>query len=1254
MGHFLERLRYFQRPRQPFSDGWGEVRTEARQWEDGYRNRWSHDKVVRSTHGVNCTGSCSWKIHVKQGVVTWETQQTDYPRTRPGMPNHEPRGCSRGASYSWYLYSANRLKYPMIRGRLLKHWRKLRETLAPVEAWAALMAEPGMKDYKASRGLGGFVRVKWDEALDMVAAANVHTVKVHGPDRVTGFSPIPAMSMVSYASGARYLSLIGGTLLSFYDWYCDLPPSSPQTWGEQTDVPESADWYNSGYLIAWGSNVPQTRTPDAHFFVEARYNGTQVVAVTPDYAEVAKLSDLWLHPKQGTDAALAMAMGHVILKEFFLDRQAAYFQDYCRKYTDLPLLVTLRRDGARWVPDRYLRASDFDGALGSPDHAEWKTVGFDTDGTPVVPQGSIGFRWPGKADSPDHGKWNLEQKTPDGREITLALTQLDRRDEVCAVAFPYFGGTEHPNFPHNTQAGGDVLLRHVPARKLATRDGEVMVATAFDLLCAHYGLDRGLGGEVATSYEDDIAYTPAWQESITGVPARHAIAVARGFADNAEKTRGRSMVIIGAGMNHWYHQDMNYRSIINFLMLCGTVGVSGGGWSHYVGQEKLRPQTGWTALAFALDWVRPPRQMAGTTFFYVHSDQWRYEKVEVGELLSPLADPTRHGRSLIDCNVRAQRMGWTPSAPQLNRNPLQVARDAAAAGLSAQDYVVQSLKDGSLQMASEDPDNPVNFPRNLFIWRSNLFGSSGKGHEYFLKHFLGTRCGIQGKDLGEEGAAKPEEVVWREPAPEGKLDLVVTLDFRMSTSCLYSDVVLPTASWYEKNDLNTSDMHPFIHPLSAAVDPVFESRSDWEIFKAVAKRFSELSVGKLGVEPDVVLTPIMHDTPAELAQPFGAQDWKKGECGLVPGVSASNITVVERDYPATWARYTALGPLMDKLGNGGKGIAWNTQHEVDGLAKLNYTVEDGPAKGRPRIMTDIDAAETVLYLAPETNGEVAVKAWTALSKITGRDHTHLARPREDEKIRFRDIQAQPRKIISSPTWSGIESEHVSYNAGWTNVNELIPWRTLSGRQQFYQDHEWMRDYGEALALYRPPIDTRTVAPMAGKKGNGHPEVVLNFITPHQKWGIHSTYTDNLLMLTLSRGGPIVWISETDAKSVGIVDNDWIEVYNANGALTARAVVSQRVNSGMCLMYHAQEKIVNVPGSEITGMRGGIHNSVTRTVLKPTHMVGGYAQLSWGFNYYGTVGANRDEFVIVRKMAKVDWMDRVQHKAREDELNTKLA
>jgi len=542
---------------------------------------------------------------------------------------------------------------------------------------------------------------------------------------------------------------------------------------------------------------------------------------------------------------------------------------------------------------------------------------------------------------------------------------------------------------------------------------------------------------------------------------------------------------------------------------------------------------------------------------------------------------------------------------------------------------VQQLKSGKLRMSCEDPDHPDNFPRNLFVWRSNLLGSSGKGHEYFLKHLLGTTNGVQ----GGETVAGTEEVEAHAKGPEGKLDLLVTLDFRMSTTCLYSDIVLPTATWYEKNDLNTSDMHPFIHPLSQAVDPAWQARSDWDIYKGIARKFSEIAPHHLGVEEDVVLTPLMHDTPGELGQPFEVKDWKKGECEPIPGKTMPAITVVERDYPNVYQRFTSLGPLMTKVGNGGKGISWNTEHEVKFLGQLN-----GLNGSYPKIETDIDACEVILALAPETNGEVAVKAWQALSKITGREHAHLARPREDDKIRYRDVQAQPRKIISSPTWSGLESEHVSYNAGYTNVHEMIPWRTLTGRQQLYQDHPWMRAFGEGFVSYRPPVDTKTVAPLLGRRSNGHPEVVLNFITPHQKWGIHSTYSDNLLMLTLSRGGPIVWLSEVDARKAGIEDNDWIEAYNVNGALTARAVVSQRVPEGMVMMYHAQEKIVNTPGSEIMGTRGGIHNSVTRACPKPTHMIGGYAQQSYGFNYYGTVGANRDEFVIVRKMAKVDWMD----------------
>ncbi|MCU5774812.1 nitrate reductase subunit alpha [Erwiniaceae bacterium BAC15a-03b] len=1237
MSKFLDRFRYFKQLAEPFSGQHGQTLNSNRDWEDGYRSRWQHDKIVRSTHGVNCTGSCSWKIYVKNGLVTWETQQTDYPRTRPDLPNHEPRGCPRGASYSWYLYSANRLKYPLMRKVLIELWREAKALHSdPVVAWGSIIGDAEQsKRYKAARGRGGFVRSSWAEVNELIAAANIFTAKTFGPDRIVGFSPIPAMSMVSYAAGARYLSLIGGVCLSFYDWYCDLPPASPMTWGEQTDVPESADWYNASYIIAWGSNVPQTRTPDAHFFTEVRYKGTKTVAITPDYAEVAKLCDQWLSPKQGTDSALALAMGHVMLKEFHLDREVSYFRDYVRRYTDMPMLVLLEpREEGYYAAGRLLRASDLVDGLGQQNNPEWKTVAIDQiSGQLVAPQGSIGYRWGEK------GKWNLEQR--EGRaqqEVELQLSLLGSHDEVANVGFPYFGGSEREHF--NSVALDEVLLHRLPVKRLTLADGsEALVTSVWDLTLANYGLDRGLeDASCASSYEDVKAYSPAWAEKITGVPRQNIIRIAREFAENAEKTHGRSMIIVGAGMNHWYHMDMNYRGLINMLIFCGCVGQSGGGWAHYVGQEKLRPQTGWTPLAFALDWQRPPRHMNSTSFFYNHSSQWRYETVTTADLLSPLADKSRYSGSLIDFNVRSERMGWLPSAPQLGTNPLHLAAQAAAAGQSVVDYTVESLKQGTLRFAAEQPDEAKNFPRNMFIWRSNLLGSSGKGHEYMLKYLLGTENGIQGKDLGQQGGVMPEEVEWATNGGEGKLDLVVTLDFRMSSTCLYSDIVLPTATWYEKDDMNTSDMHPFIHPLSAAVDPAWESKSDWEIYKGIAKSFSQLCVGHLGVETDVVTLPVQHDSAAELAQPLEVKEWKRGECALIPGKTAPHILAVERDYPATWERFTSLGPLMDKAGNGGKGISWNTQTEVDFLKKLNYVKTEGPAVGRPLIDSAIDAAEVILSLAPETNGQVAVKAWQALSAITGRDHRHLALNKEDEKIRFRDIQAQPRKIISSPTWSGLEDEHVSYSACYTNVHELIPWRTLSGRQQLYQDHPWMRAFGESLLVYRPPIDTRAAKPLLNQKPNGNPEKALNFLTPHQKWGIHSTYSDNLLMLTLSRGGPIVWLSEEDARELGIEDNDWIEAFNANGALSARAVVSQRIPAGMTMMYHAQERIINIPGSEITGQRGGIHNSVTRACPKPTHMIGGYAQLSYGFNYYGTVGSNRDEFVVVRKMNKINWLD----------------
>src|SRR5690606_23210241 len=297
--------------------------------------------------------------------------------------------------------------------------------------------------------------------------------------------------------------------------------------------------------------------------------------------------------------------------------------------------------------------------------------------------------------------------------------------------------------------------------------------------------------------------------------------------------------------------------------------------------------------------------------------------------------------------------------------------------------------------------------RNMFFWRSNVLGASGKGHEYFLKHLVGSLHGVVGTDDREE-IQRPEEVVWREQAPVGKLDLMVNIDFRMSTTSIYSDIVLPTATWYEKHDLNTTDMHPFIHPLTAAVDPSWEARSDWAIFRGLARKFSEVAPEVLGVEQDVVLSPIQHDTPGELAQPYEPKDWKRGECDPVPGKTMPSVHLVERNYPETFARFTSFGPDIEKFGNGSKGLIWKADREIEDLGDLNGRVRDGPAAGRPKVDSDIDACETILMLAPETNGEVAIKAWEVLSKATGRPHKHLAEGKEEEKIRFRDIVSQPR------------------------------------------------------------------------------------------------------------------------------------------------------------------------------------------------------------------------------------------------------
>ena len=119
------------------------------------------------------------------------------------------------------------MKYPYLRGALMDLWREASKVHAdPVAAWASHRERSGEAPELPGGPRQGRVppQLLGPRSVELIAAATIHTIKQHGPDRIIGFSPIPAMSMLSYAAGSRFLQLLGGVNLSFYDWYCDLPP----------------------------------------------------------------------------------------------------------------------------------------------------------------------------------------------------------------------------------------------------------------------------------------------------------------------------------------------------------------------------------------------------------------------------------------------------------------------------------------------------------------------------------------------------------------------------------------------------------------------------------------------------------------------------------------------------------------------------------------------------------------------------------------------------------------------------------------------------------------------------------------------------------------------------------------------------------------------------------------------------------------------------------------------------------------------
>jgi nitrate reductase / nitrite oxidoreductase, alpha subunit len=344
------------------------------------------------------------------------------------------------------------------------------------------------------------------------------------------------------------------------------------------------------------------------------------------------------------------------------------------------------------------------------------------------------------------------------------------------------------------------------------------------------------------------------------------------------------------------------------------------------------------------------------------------------------------------------------------------------------------------------------------------------------------------------------------------------------------------------------------------------------------------------------------------------------------------VAVVERDYAAIADKWAALGPLIDTLGVTTKGITTHPTQEANELAAKFGVMDSGAAQGRPAITSAERMADVILALSGTSNGRLAVEGFRELEKRTGRSLAHLAEGSEERRITYADTQARPVPVITSPEWSGSETGGRRYAPFTVNIEELKPFHTLTGRMHFYVDHDWLEELGEQMPTYRPPLDMSRLfgEPALGTDGVG---LTVRYLTPHSKWSIHSEYQDNLLMLSLSRGGPTMWMSPADAAKIDVRDNDWVEAVNRNGVVVCRAIVSHRMPEGVVFVYHAQERTIDVPLTETTGKRGGIHNSLTRLLIKPSHLAGGYAQNAFAFNYLGPTGNQRDEVTVVRRRSQ---------------------
>ena len=451
------------------------------------------DKVVRTTCSPNCTGSCGQLAFVRDGHIVKIQQAADYPDSV-----YSPRGCMKGLSYHLQVYNPDRVMTPLIR--------------------------------TGERGSGEFREATWEEALDHVASELRRIGEAYGYDTIHVFGQVPGSGYVHKGANYRASAVLGMTHGTSFDYNGDLPMAMPITFGVQNAEHEAKDWANARFLLVVGANPLETRIPDAHFLFDAAANGARLVVVDPVFSATASKADTWIRLKPGTDAAFALGIANVILREELHD------ETFLRTYTDAPLLV---RD--------------------------------------------------------DTGK---------------RLREADVVEGGSAERFAVWGRAAHGA----TFVGIDRLGMPEGVTPMLEGECEVLLADGSTVTCRP--------GFVHVRAEVE-AWTPERAQEVCGAPVEIIEKVARAYATEKPGT-----ILMGGGSNHWYHGDLIGRAYALLAVMTGNVGRSGGGFSVYVGQYKVRlfTQPWWYP-----DEIKPPTL---STIYWVEGKT---------ETMSPLAPYPENG-----------------------------------------------------------------------------------------------------------------------------------------------------------------------------------------------------------------------------------------------------------------------------------------------------------------------------------------------------------------------------------------------------------------------------------------------------------------------------------------------------------------------------------------------------------------------------------------------------------------------------------